>query len=359
MEHYVMNNDTALVRALYPSLLRAFKHYVAFYNTTAWLLPYKAHETYDAVPQSPTQRGGGNRGYSLYNAVNYLGGLRCMEAFAEAVMDIGTAAQARQMNAAVRASIQQHFWQPSKGFYLGDTIGTEPVLEADGTAWKSSDDLHGQTLAYRLGLGDLLPRDQMESHQAFVLRDLGTPWGLTWDRFAQQNWIMSDHTHATLALRWHQADGWNTSLKQVRYWRNVRKEATRHTAVFNTITGQYGLLNYYGYALFFFHTISAFSGQVAHLPRRSLDFQPHPSAFDPAGSAVLPLLLGGDLGSVTLTPASATVEMAFLKQPLSFLNVTICQHAFVATDAAPYNLVEGKPLVLQLPSPCTHDKGRR
>merc|ERR1712083_1246172 len=106
-----------------------------------------------------------------------------------------------------------------------------------------------------------------------------TPWGLSFDRYAQQNWIMGDHSNSALLLRWHAPDAWGTSLQQVRFFRDKKKEATKHTAVINTRTGQYDLLNYYGYALYFYHTISAWSGQAVHLPRQSFEFQPHPSAF--------------------------------------------------------------------------------
>ena len=90
---------------------------------------------------------------------------------------------------------------------------------------------------------------------------------------------------------------------------------TKNTAVIDTNTGQYGLLNYYGYALFFYHTLSAWSGQTVHLPRRFLQFAPHHSAFSAAaaadgggdgggggaggstgseGTATLPILLAGE-----------------------------------------------------------------
>lgn len=61
-EFFMMKNDTALLDAVYPSLQLAFSFYVKQYNATRWHLPFKAHETYDAVPQSPTQLGEGNNG---------------------------------------------------------------------------------------------------------------------------------------------------------------------------------------------------------------------------------------------------------------------------------------------------------
>jgi len=39
-----------------------------------------------------------------------------------------------------------------------------------------------------------------------------------------------------------------------------KKEFTRIPAVVNTLTGQPALLNYYGYALFFYHTLTAWTG---------------------------------------------------------------------------------------------------
>ena len=73
-EHYMMRNDTALVAQVYPNLLKAFGFYVAWYNASAWHLPYIVHETYDAVYETKAYQGEGNNGYSLYNAVNYLTG---------------------------------------------------------------------------------------------------------------------------------------------------------------------------------------------------------------------------------------------------------------------------------------------
>jgi len=356
-EAFMMRNDTALLDLLYPNLLAAFGYYRKRYNATQWQLPYQVHETYDAVPESATITGEGNLGVSLYNAVNYLTGLHCMRGFARYRQDALTAVQAGQLIATVQASIERNLWQPTAGFYIGDTIGYKPLLEANGDAYHSCDGLHGQVLAYRLGFGDLLPRAHMQAHQAYVARDLMTPWGLSFDRYAQQNWLMGDHSHAALQLRWHASDGWATALRQVRYWRDLKKDASRHTAVINTRTGQYGLLNYYGYALFFYHTLSAWSGQTIHLPERRLGFQPHPEAFAAAGNgdptAVLPILLGGDLGTLTITGNTATAIMLFLAQPLYFTNVTICQHVFVAPASSPFTLQRDVPLILGLSAPCS------
>jgi hypothetical protein len=49
---------------------------------------------------------------------------------------------------------------------------------------------------------------------------------------------------------------------------------------------------------------------------------------------------------------SATIEMAFLKQTLSFLNITICQHVFIAPASLPHLLQQHTPYTLKLPSPC-------
>lgn len=67
---------------------------------------------------------------------------------------------------------------------------------------------------------------------------------------------------------------------------------------------------------------------------------------------MLPILLGGDLGTVTITATTAALEMQFLKSPLSFLNVTICQHSFAVPSTSPHVLRKGKALTLMLPSRC-------
>lgn len=136
-----------------------------------------------------------------------------------------------------------NFWQPAAGFYIGDTVRENTyLLEKNGWPYHSSDDLHGQVLAYRLGFGDLLPRRQMQLHQQYILRDLDTEWGLQFDDYSKQNWLMSDHSHASLLLRWNEDGGWDTSLRQIRYWREQKREMTKNTAVIDTNSGNYGLL---------------------------------------------------------------------------------------------------------------------
>ena len=109
--------------------------------------------------------------------------------------------------------------------------------------------------------------------------------------------------------------------------------------------------NYYGYALFFYHTLYNFAGQSVHLPNRTLSFAPHHSAFNSSGVAVLPILLGGELGTLTLTNQTATFLMTFLSKPLSFVTVTICQHRFDTSVA--HDLRPNQPYTLALPSPCS------
>jgi hypothetical protein len=53
---------------------------------------------------------------------------------------------------------------------------------------------------------------------------------------------MSDHSHTSLLLRWNEVSAWDTSLRQIQYWREQKREMTKNTAVINTETGNYGLL---------------------------------------------------------------------------------------------------------------------
>ena len=354
-ELYALANDTALAAELYPAVVAGLDFYAKSFNSTAWGLPYQVHETYDAVPLSPTITGEGNLGTSLYNSLNYLTALNCVARLADAQGDAASAAQARALLARATASVERNLWQPGAlPAFVGDTLQgyalfTEPT---NGWPYKSSDGLHGQVLAYRLGFGDLLPRLYMQLHQRFATGDLDSPFGLSFSSFSGQNWVMSDHSNAALRLRWNDVRGFDTSLRQVRYWRETRRELTRSTAVVYTGSGMYGLLNYYGYALFFFHTLSAFSGQTADLPARTISFRPHFSAFSAAGEAAVPLLLGGSLGKLSISPAEATLSAAFLDEgaPLSFLEVRICQHVFAA---GPYELsAPGAALRFALPAPC-------
>jgi hypothetical protein len=169
---------------------------------------------------------------------------------------------------------------------------------------------------------------------------------------------MADHTYSTLLLHWNERGAWDAALRQLAHFRDGRKDASRHTAVIDTSTGSPYLLNYYGYALFFYHTLHGFSGQTAHLPQRRLAFSPHFSAFNAStGTALLPLLLAGALGTVEITASSATLTLLLPDTSgpafYSFLNVSICQHVFLAQDGGtPFLLRVGVPLTLALPAPC-------
>jgi hypothetical protein len=355
-ELFALANDTAFVDEVYESaILPALGYYKATYDSTPWHLPYQVHETYDAVPLTPTITGEGNLGTSLYNCLNYLTALNCMLRLAQYRDDNATAAEVAAMLARATASVERNLWQPgATPSFIGDTVEnyglfTEPT---NGFAYHSSDGLHGQVLAYRLGFGDLLPRTWMQLHQSFASDDLITPFGLSFSKFSGQSWIMSDHSNGALRLRWNDERGFDTSLAQIRYWRNTRRELTKNAAVIYTQTGLYALLNYYGYALFYYHTLAAFSGLVANLPSRSIAFAPHFSAFSAAGDAAVPVLLGGSLGVLRLSNTSAELSLAFLaagSAPLSFLSVAICQHTFAA---GPYDVAPGSSVQFALPSPC-------
>ena len=117
------------------------------------------------MKESPSIPGEGNNGYSLYNAVTYLAALNCMHELASYRGDTTTASEAQSMITLAQSSVQTRMWQPNVSYYIGDTINEEVAREANGDAYVSSDGLHAQVLAYRLGFGDLLPRDQMVAHQ--------------------------------------------------------------------------------------------------------------------------------------------------------------------------------------------------
>jgi len=285
-----------------------------------------------------------------------------MAGLADSQGDASTALTARSLAQLAQTSIQRNLFLPNASVYMGDTLEGNTVLltEPSGYPYHGSDNLHGQVLSYRLGFGDLLPRTQMKLHSNYILRDLNTSFGLKFDTYAQQNWLMSDHTMSTLLLHWNEVGAWDASLRQVEYFRDGRKDASRHTSVIDTSTGSPFLLNYYGYALFFYHTLHGFSGQTTHLPQRRIAFRPHFSAFNAAGSALLPLMLAGALGTVEITPNSATLSLLLpdtqegIPTAYSFLNVSICQHVFLAQDsgAAPFALQAGTPLTFSLPTPC-------
>ena len=357
-ELFALANDTAIVAELYPAVTGGLAYYAKFYDSTDWSLPYQVHETYDAVPLTPSITGEGNLGTSLYNSVNYLTALNCIAALADFERDGATAAQARAMLARATASVVRHLWQPGADapYFAGDTLQDYGLFAepSNGFLYHSSDSLHGQAHAYRFGFGDLLPRETMQLHQKFVTDDLGGAFGLMFSRYSRQNWCMSDHSNSALRLRWNDATAWDTALAQVRFWRDTRREVTRNAAVFMADTGMYSLLNYYGYALFFFHTLPAFAGQTANLPNRSIAFRPHFSAFSAAGDASVPVLLGGCLGTLRLSPAQATLSFAFLGEgaaaALSFATIGICQHVFAA---GPYELLApGASVSFALPAPC-------
>jgi hypothetical protein len=357
-ELYSLANDTSIVDELYQAVVSGLLYYQLNYDSTLWSLPYSVHETYDAVPLTPTITGEGNLGTSLYNSLNYLTALNCIASLADYKNDTQTSNQARLMLNRSTKSILKNLWNGGSQLpsFIGDTLQkyqlfTEPT---NGFTFHSSDGLHGQVLAYRLGFGDLLPRTYMQLHQKFVTDDLLEEFGLSFSKYSHQNWVMSDHSNTALRLRWNDITAWNTSLFQIQYWRNIRKESTRNTAVFMANTGMYALLNYYGYALFFYHTLGSFSGQVANLPNRSISFSPHFSAFSTSGIANIPVLLGGCLGTLSITPVQALLTFEFLGEDsassLSFLSITICQHEF---SNGPFEFKQqGDTVNFVLPSPC-------
>ena len=68
------------------------------------------------------------------------------------------------------AAVQRNMWQTIVPAYVGDTLEYYALFTdaGNGYPYHSSDGLHGQVLAYRLGFGDLLPRVQQQLHQHFV-----------------------------------------------------------------------------------------------------------------------------------------------------------------------------------------------
>lgn len=143
------------------------------------------------VPESPTITGEGNLGTSLFNALQYMTGLRCMAALAAFMGDSDTEATARDLLSRAAVAIQENLWQGGTPYYIGDTLHDNAYLtEANGWPYHSSDGLHGQALAYRLGFGDLLPRLQMALHQGHVLQ--------VWMTLAGASRLPPDSTHPLL-----------------------------------------------------------------------------------------------------------------------------------------------------------------
>ena len=358
-EALLLRNDTTLVTQIYPRLLLSFEYYITNYNSTPWHLPFRVHESYDAVKIAENITGEGNWGTSLFNALQYVNALNCMREIAEFSGDDITVNAAAALIVTATTSIQSNFFQPLPNLYIGDTLSANVLFtEPNGWPYHSSDSLHGQVLAYRLGFSELLPMTQAQLHQQFVVLDLNYSSGLSFSHYSRQNWMMADHANSALQLRWGQEGAWDTTLRQLRLLRDVRKDGSRAPAVVDAESGAYMLLNHYGYALFFFHTLSAFTGLTAHLPHRSITFNPHPSAFfntSAAGTAILPVLLGGAVGTLSLTPTTATLSFAFLSSTsasgfFSFVNITVCQHVFINNTGFTVGLE--LPLTLTLPSPC-------
>jgi hypothetical protein len=98
-------------------------------------------------------------------------GLNCMKVIARFMNDTATESSAESLLRIAAAAVQRNMWQGGSPFYVGDTLQDNVFLtEANGWPYHSSDGLHGQVLAYRLGFGDLLPRLQMALHQGHVLQ---------------------------------------------------------------------------------------------------------------------------------------------------------------------------------------------
>jgi hypothetical protein len=73
-EQYMMANQTELIDTIYPLLLKSFGYYKKYYDSSPWVVPYTAHETYDALKESANITGEGTVGYSMYFATALWGG---------------------------------------------------------------------------------------------------------------------------------------------------------------------------------------------------------------------------------------------------------------------------------------------
>lgn len=364
-ENFLLHNDTRLVVDYYAQILSVFQ-YLNQWNFTQWRFPYATQSTYDVQSVGFT-------GSSIYVGAFYLVGLLSVEQMALFMNDQTTADRARSQFIAAQQSIEDRVWVTGQQYYMGDTniagfvnsgaAGNLYSNDLNGYPYRMSDALHAQVIAYHLGFGDLFSRRRMKLHTNYVIKEFQTPYGLMLDNRVQTadnrnnfgahvSWQLSDTTTSALMLRWNEANAWYQWNNLMTYYRDIKSDIFRPTAFINTDSGNYYLLNYYGYAMFGFYTADAYSGQVADLPRRKISFSPHTSAFNNTGqTAILPILLGGNTGLLTINSTTTIMEFLFMDQTLSFVNITICQYSF---SNGPYVFIPKTSMFATfiMPGPC-------
>jgi uncharacterized protein (DUF608 family) len=341
-EHASQNNDTELVNMLYSShVVPAFNWITqqAVTSNSSWDLPYALTETYDGPAE-------GILGSSMYSSVFFFTALKSYLNLATLMHDSAGVSNANAALANFTTNIQ-NLWITHQSFFIGQTAASNYyVIDASGGLYKSSDELHSQLDAYRLSLGEAVPRQQMKLHQVYINQTLSTPYGYQFNlqSVEGENWIMGDSTASALLLWWNEAGAWSQVELQLSYFRDTMKDLWRPTAVIDTNAGAYIDLVYYGWMMWFYGVIPAYSGQQANLIRGTISFSPY------GGAALVPIALPGVLGYLTTTSTTATITILFQQaSTLTFLNVTICDNVFLGS----YVFQVSQPLHFQLTTPCS------
>ena len=305
-EMYAWTGDMNFTKAMYPHVVHAMEWQI---RRSPDGLPIHLVSTYDIVALDQFV-------YTTFNSVLHLLAMRATMRLAEAFRDNATyqTAAAAYNNGSVL--LQSLLWNNASRYYQSfwDT-------DTDGSHVVFADSLYGQVVSWTLGLGDLLPRDQMVDHLYGEERYNDSPYGLIVqtgleDRNNTQDnaiWMGGSQDWTTAAIRlglglqrsYPQADkgmnNWRLRLNDL--W-NVWGLAA---GIGLGMDGLHWCTSHYGFHMPLWHTPFAVSGQSYFAPNHSLTFTPAVSA-----PYSLPVLIPNALARLDAVAAGSSTKYSLM-----------------------------------------------
>ena len=295
---YAWTKDMEFVTAMYPHVVRGMEWQI---RRSPNGLPEHLVSTYDIVALDQFQ-------YTTFNSVLHLLAMQAVMRLAEVFDDkptYQTASAAFNNGSALLQTLlwnnvtswYQSFWDPS-------TDGSQVVF---------ADALYGQVVSWTLGLGDLLPRQQMIDHLYGEEQRNDSPYGLI-----VQTGLEDYHNTQDNAIWMGGSQDWTTAairlgLPLERSYLQAEKGMNNWRLRLNDLWNVWGLAggigvgmdglhwctSHYGFHMPLWHTPFAVSGQNYFAPTRSLSFTPVVTA-----PYSLPVLIPNALGRLDVEEAA-------------------------------------------------------
>ena len=272
-ELYAWTGDMEFVSDMYPHVVRGMEWQI---RRSPDGLPQHLVSTYDIV-------GLDEYAFSTFNSVLHLLAMRATMRLAELFNDTATFKTASTAHDKGAQLLQALLWNNDTRYYQSFW---DPTV--DGSHVVFADSLYGQVVSWTLGLGDLLPRQQMIDHLYAEEQYNDSPYGLIVQtgrediNNTQDNaiWMGGSQDWTTAAIRlglglersYPQAekgmDNWRLRLRDL--W-NVWGLAG---GIGIGMDGLHWCTSHYGFHMPLWHTPFAVSGQNYFAPHRSLTFSP-------------------------------------------------------------------------------------